>query len=256
LFSQIVIMAAYAWLIKTEDHKNIAWLVLAFLAGLFIYVPGLVWWLAAAIILGRRKLSSAIAEIPTWVIALGAALFTAMLVPAAISITKDWHVLEDFALIPRHFAPPLEIVKRIGWMISALAVKTPYHSLLIIGRVPFLDIIQLALLAFGAYAMSVAARGKSLALVATIAFATIVAALNANLYLLALGLPAIAVFMAAGLRYLYIEWRGIFPRNPIPKSLALALMIALVSVQCIYGLSYGLLAWPHAPSTKTAYVLK
>jgi hypothetical protein len=101
-----------------------------------------------------------------------------------------------------------------------------------------------------------AARNKALALASAILFAILAAGLNNNLRLLALGLPAVGIFMAAGLRYLYIEWRSVFPRNPIPKSLAWLLMVLVVSVQLIYGLSYSLIAWPHTDATKTTYVVK
>ncbi len=256
LFAPVAIMAIYNWLIRTEKHKNLGWILLLVVFAIFMYVPGLIWWLAIGAVICRRKLSAVMTEVPSWVIVLGFWLFSIILIPAIISIIKDWHIFKEFALIPVHFGSVLEVLKHIAWMFGALIIKTPYHDQLIVGRAPLLDIIQIALVAFGGFAMFVAARSKAAILVAAVLFSVLAAGINNNLRLLALGLPAIGIFMAAGLRYLYIEWRGIFPRNPIPKTLALILMIIVVSVQSVYGLSYGLIAWPQAPATKHDYVLK
>jgi hypothetical protein len=74
--------------------------------------------------------------------------------------------------------------------------------------------------------------------------------------ILGLCLPALAILSAAGLRYLYIEWRSIFPRNPLPLSFALVIISLLVGLQVAYGLRYSLVAWPHLAATKQLYVLK
>jgi hypothetical protein len=100
------------------------------------------------------------------------------------------------------------------------------------------------------------AKKKLLGLVLAVLFAVAVAGLNNRLTLLFLGLPALGILIAAGLRYLYIEWKGVFPHNPIPKSLALTLMTLLVGIQLVYSLTYTLAAWPQAPSTKINYMIK
>ncbi|HXY18287.1 MAG TPA: hypothetical protein VEH48_02625, partial [Candidatus Nitrosopolaris sp.] len=100
------------------------------------------------------------------------------------------------------------------------------------------------------------ARRTMLGILAIIVFSIIAAAINNNVLLLALGLPGLAVLVGGGLRYLYAEWRSVFPRNPIPLGFAWALIIAVVGLQMAYGLRYSLIAWPHAPATKQTYVLK
>ncbi len=255
-FSPIVILAVYNWLLRTKHNHAAAWLLLVLCCGIFIYVPGLVWWLAGAAVIARNKLIEKLEEIPSWLFVTGLSLFTIMLVPAGLSIVHDWRLVRSFGLIPAHWPHILQLFKNLGWMLSSLFVKTPYHSALIIERLPLLNLIQIALLAIGSYAMWRASWVKALVLDANVVFAVLAAALNNNISLLILGLPAIAVFMAAGLRYLYIEWRSVFPSNPLPKALALTLIACLVAVQLVFGLSYSLLAWPHAVATKSAYVLK
>ncbi|MGH7156689.1 MAG: hypothetical protein ACREGG_01050, partial [Candidatus Saccharimonadales bacterium] len=255
-FCPLAIMASYYWLLRDERTKTLAWLVLALVCGLFIYVPGMVWWLVGAAILMRKKLTAVISELPSWLLSVGVAIFVILLVPAGLSIFNEWRLVKDFALIPAHWPSPIHLLKNLGWMLSSLVVKTPYHSDLITSRLPILNIIQIALLAFGSYAMWTAARSKAIVLAVSVAFSVVAAAINDNINLLILGLPAVAIFIAAGVRYLYIEWKGVFPTNPIPRTLAMVLIACLVLTQLAFGLSYSLVAWPHSLATKTTYVLK
>lgn len=256
LLSPVVFIALYNWLIRTKKHKSWAWMSLLVAGGLFIYTPGLVWWLAAAVIISRQKIIEALERVPRRLVAASLAIFVILLIPAGIAIFNDWHLARSFAALPGHWRPPLDIIKSLVWMLAGLLIRMPYHSQLIVGRLPILDIIQIGLLVFGLYAMWSAARSRTLALVSGIAFAVLAAGINDNPIFLVFSLPSIAVFMAAGLRYLYIEWRNVFPSNPIPKSLALVLMICLITVQLIYGMTYSLVAWPHSLDTKNSYVLK
>jgi hypothetical protein len=141
-------------------------------------------------------------------------------------------------------------------MALAVFVKSPYHSTFILGRLSILSIVQTALLVFGVYALWKAAKPKLLVLLAAAGFAVIAAGVYDQLSVLALGLPAAAVIICAGLRYLYIEWRSVFPRNPLARTLAYSLLWALVAVQVLFGIRYSVLAWPNTVATKHVYVLK
>jgi hypothetical protein len=140
-------------------------------------------------------------------------------------------------------------------MTYALFVNTPHHSPFIISRLPLFNIVADAMLAFGAYAMWSVARRKLAVLAAAIVYAVLAAGLNDNVSLLAFGIPAAVVIMCAGLRFLYIEWRRIFPRNPLAKTLAYSLMWLVVLIQLAFGIRYALIAWPATSDTKSTYVL-
>jgi hypothetical protein len=255
-FSIISIMAAYLWLLRTKSAYTLAFIALVICCALFIYTPGVIWWLAGAALVSRKKLFDAMSEIPKTVIISTLLLGVLLVVPLAVSIVKDIDILKSIALVPGHLRTPLEIVKSTGWMAIALLAKAPYRHNLILGQLPLLNFVQVAFLFFGIYAMWSAARGKALALAAGVVFGIVAAGINDNLSLLAFSVASLLVFVVAGLRYLYIEWRSVFPRNPLAKSVALALMCGVVVAHLLFGLRYSLVAWPQAESTKTVYVLK
>jgi hypothetical protein len=126
-----------------------------------------------------------------------------------------------------------------------------------------LGVVQSILLIFGAVAMFTQALAVGYMLLIFIVLCIFAAAINSpavigNGYLpiIFMALPAISMFVAAGLRYLYIEWRTIFPRNPLPRALAICLMVVLVSMQVFFGMRYALVAWPHTTDTLRLYMLK
>jgi hypothetical protein len=224
--------------------------------GLSLYVPGMLWWDAAAIIIGRKRIFSALRTIPAWLSGVGAVVLLASLAPLVISAISRPEIVKKIALVPEHWFNLVTTLRHTGWMVLALFVKTPAANPLVVGRLPLLNVLLVALLIFGVYAMYTAAKPKSYALGLSVIFAILAAGFNNNLTYLALGLPALGLFIGAGLRYLYIEWRSVFPSNPVPKTLAWLLITAVVASQLFFGLRYSLMAWPDSASTRSVYMLK
>ncbi len=256
LLSPIVFMWLYAWLLKTDRHKHWAWLSLLASFSIFIFSPGILWWIVGASILTRKKIISIVSEVSPWISLLGSLLIAASLAVLGYGIYRHHTVIKNLLLIPLHLSSPLAILKNLGWMIFSLFVKTGTDTGLVLGRLPVFNILLLSLIVFGVYAMWAAARSKTLILGLPVIFGVLVAGFNNNFSFLIFCVPAAAVFISAGLRYLYIEWRVIFPRNPVPKSFALVLIALVTLTQLYYGLRYSLVAWPNAASTKSTYVLK
>ena len=257
LFSPIFIMWLYYKLTKNDDNlKPSVWVSLLLASALSLYIPGMVWWVLVGAYINRRRIITAIGNIPSWLSAAGLTAGLIVLLPLLVSSISRPGIIKSLFLVPEHWYSLLRTAENIGWMILALFIKTPSANPLILGRLPLVNVLMLALVIFGAYALYTAARPKALALGGAVLLAVAAAGLNNNILLLALGLPAVAVFVSAGLRYLYIEWRSIFPRNPVPKTFALVLIAAVVASQLFFGLRYSLVAWPHSTVTKTLYVLK
>lgn len=169
---------------------------------------------------------------------------------------RDHQVIKNVLLVPAHAPDWLAALKDAGWMVFSLFAKTGHADRLLVGRLPILNILLMALLVFGVYAMLGASRAKTIALGSGVIYAIVMAGLNNDIELLALGLPSVAIFIAAGLRYLYIEWRSVFPRNPVPRTFAVVLITFVAATQVYFGLRYSLSAWPNTPATRSSYVLK
>ncbi len=254
-FSPLIILAIYYWHLRTR-HKDMAWIGLLLAAGTALYIPGMFWWIAGAMLICRKQLLTTAGKISQPAAAAGLLTLALSIVPIVLALVRDWRFLYQYLLIPHSLPQPIEFLKHLAWMVLSLFFRTPYHEPILIGRLPLLSVMQLALVVFGSYALYSAARQKALWLSASLILGILLAALNNDIKLLFFSLPALGIFMAAGLRYLYIEWRSVFPKNPIPKGLAIAMLAAVVAIQGLYGLTYSLIAWPAAEPTKQAYVIK
>lgn len=255
LYSLVALMAFYTWSTRIEVSQLSLFCLLIAVA-LSLYVPGMLLWLLAALIISRKKLAGLIEAGEPAVVGTAVLLSLLIIAPLVIGLVKDWEQIKQLVLIPMHLAAPVTIAKNVAWMASTLFIKAPHASIFEVGRLPILNIVADALVIFGSFALCKAARPKFLVLLATIVYAIVLAGLNDNISVLALAVPALVIIATAGLRYLFIEWRSVFPRNPLAKNLALCLMWLVVAAQLIFGFRYGVSAWPDAPNTKNIYVVK
>lgn len=250
----IALMAAYNWASRSENEYSL--IILAIIAAAAVYTPGILLWIVIGLALGRKKIAASVEASEPPVVGAAALIGLLLIVPLILAVIKDYGLLRQLFLTPGHTPSLTRILKNIAWMAYSLFVKTPHHSPLIINRLPLFSWVADALLIFGSFAMWNAARDKFFMLAGAIIYAVIFAGFNDNVGLLALAIPAVCIVMCAGLRYLYIEWRRIFPRNPLAKTLALSLMWLLVIVQLAFGARYALIAWPATTDTRSTYVLK
>jgi hypothetical protein len=257
LLAPVSILAAYVYLTRAQGRwRWPAWLWLMASIALALYVPGLAWLIVIGAVFSWRQIVGVIQNLPPLWLSSGILLFLVLIGPLGWAISKDWTVIKPLLLIPPTWPNNLEDLSTIGWSGLALIWRARQHMDLLIGRLPILDITQIALLFFGLSAMWRRARAEMYGLMALAVFGILAAGLNRDLVLLTLCLPAISLISAAGLRYLLIEWRQVFPRNPLPKALVLVLMCTLVALHALYGVRYALIAWPHTLDTRNTYVIK
>jgi hypothetical protein len=257
LLAPIVLWLVYELLRRTKP-KNLrsVWLLLVIVTALSLYIPSLIWLVLAGAIFSHRRLRLLPKELGQAYFLVTLLLGLVLILPLLIAIANEPHLAKTLVLWPAHWQTLLNTLKSIIWSGLALFWRMPYHIPTIIGRLPILNATQIVLIVFGLYVMWVKARTELYGLLALLAFAILGAGIDHNLMLLTLALPVLGILAAAGLRYLYIEWRSVFPVNPIPRALAILLMIVLVSLSVLLGGRYVLAAWPHTVATRQTYVIK
>ena len=254
LLAPLAILASYYWFAKVENLR--AFYALFIVAGLSLYVPGMVWLIIVGYLLGRKDLGEHSANLKIISKFFAFILAALIIVPLVYAGVKDLEVVKNIFLVPSEWASAITTLKSIVWSALALVWRTPTHADFIIGHLPMYNIAQIALAVFGGFALYKLARRKMYILVFLGTFGILAAGIGRNLALLTFVLPAVAVAVAAGLRYLYMEWKSVFPKNPIPKYLAVALIAALAALHVSYGLRYSLIAWPNTTETKATFMLK
>lgn len=254
LLAPLILISLYYWL--SRSRRLVAFYVLFLAGALSFYIPGMLWLSAVGLYLTRHNISDLTSKVKK-LHKITAILLTGLIIaPLIYTSIKDVTVIKNLLLIPADWASLLTILKSIVWSFWALIWRTPVHSDFAVGRLPMLDVAQIALVVFGSFALYTLARAKAYLFAALAVFAILVAGINQSLVLLTLVLPTVAIAVAAGLRYLYMEWKSVFPKNPIPHYLAILLIAGLTALHVGYGVRYSLIAWPNTTDTRTTFVLK
>lgn len=255
-FWTIVMLAIfYKWL-KSGKKIRYWWIILCLAVVIGLYTPGIIWLGLAAALLLRSVITAHLKRISRTYLIGGLLVGLLLLVPLVQALVAEPSRLKQLFLIPANWPGIAEPAKSIGWSLSALVWRLRAPIDISIDRLAIFNILQVVLALFGIYALGGRAKKLTYSLAGILLFAVLAAGLNHNPYLLSLGLLAVAVFMSAGLRFLYIEWRRIFPLNPFAKALALGLILVVVATHLLFALRFNLVAWPHTEAIKSSYVLK
>jgi hypothetical protein len=243
-FWPAVLIALYFYASRAETGKSLVLLVAGVCIGL--YVPGLVWIAILGLIFGWRGLLERSREMERKTILLGGLLAIILLAPLIAGMVIHPHLIKPYLLLPDHFAHPLEILKSWAWSVAALFVRARRHEELILGRSSLFDVALVAMLLFGSYVLFSKLRLWFYLMISGTLLISFLSGLSSNFFALCIMVVPLLIVVGFGLRFLYLEWLHTFPNNPLPRYFAYGLMTALVIIHAVYGLRYGLVAWPIA----------
>lgn len=256
-FIPILAMAAYCAASRHPgDRLPILFLIVS--TGLALYIPGLVWLILIMGIYRFSKLRDMAfqADLNAKYYLILGLLLLVILLPLIVGLVTHPAVVKQWLLIPNIFPGLGGIVKSWLWALSAFFLQARAHQDLIIAKLPLLNAAQIGLLVFGGYVMWTRLRLELIAIIGSCLIIALLSGLNNDYGVLALALPLLTIMMGMGLRYLFIEWRHIFPLNPIAKAFAIGLMSVLVLSHVLFGIRYSLVAWPATVAAKHSNVLK
>lgn len=239
------------FLMRKYYRNPYAWCANMAVWGLLLYVPGMVWFVAADIIWQRRFL------VKGW----GEAGWRPRL--AYVSVALAWLPLLILGLarnglrawlgLPSHLAAGHELLKQFAAVPVHLFIRGPEYPQLWLGRAPILDIFALATCFLGIYFYASnwkASRSRYLALVTVLGW--VLVALGGPVTL-SLMVPLLYVSAATGLAYLLHEWLKIFPNNPVARGVGIGLITVAVGLGCAYNYRAYFIAWPHDSATKATF---
>lgn len=66
-------------------------------------------------------------------------------------------------------------------------------------------------------------------------------------------IPPLMIIAGIGLSELYMRWRGVFPRNPLPYHIAMVAIIIVVTSGATYDIQRYFVAWANAPQSFAAH---
>jgi hypothetical protein len=143
-------------------------------------------------------------------------------------------------------------------LVLAPFFRSPLLPELHLGRLPLLDIFSTTMFLLGIYYYAVRfTNRRSLILFSSFVLLLLVIPLS-PIYILSatILMPLIYICIISGIVELLKQWFSYFPRNPLARSLGVALVVIAIGFTSFYHLERYFIAWPNTPDTKNVYVVQ
>jgi hypothetical protein len=241
------------FLLRKYYKKPLVWYGNIIVWGLLLYIPGLVWFIAADVILQRKLVLNSWRYVKSWWQRLLYILVSLIWLPLlVIHLARRGDVLAWLGL-PAHLTVSASLLKQFAAVPVHLFVRGPEYPELWLGKAPILDVFALVACVLGIYfyaAHRQAARSRHLAVFLALGLVLVGLGGPVSLSLL---VPLLYMAAAAGLAYLLLEWLKIFPNNPLARGLGIGLVVFAVALSCLYNYRAYFIAWPHDVTTKATF---
>jgi hypothetical protein len=251
LMSGVLVLTACGFWLK-QRGSWLALLACFVVATLYLYVPGMVWFIIAGILWQWKTVDQAFKK-HLLAVSLGGLVLLAAMVPLGWAIYKDMDLLFTWLGLPATFPNIVDVLKNIAAVPYHLIVANSSQPTLWLGRAPVLDVFSAGMFVMGTYLYL-----RTIRLLRTPLFITI---LVLGIILIGLGgpvslsviMPFVYLVAAAGIGYLLSQWLTVFPRNPIAKSLGILLIASVVGLVGVYHFYHYFIGWPEAQATHDVY---
>jgi hypothetical protein len=255
LFSLLLLVLCGLWL-RNNRSRLISVYLLACAGALLLYIPGMVWFVGAAIVWQRKLFTKEISEVNKALIFSAIVLFIILLLPLGWAIAHTPSLIRPILGLPDALPSPLQIGKNLFNVPLFLFVRGPKNPALWLGRLPILDIFTTAMFALGVYAYYIRRRlSQARFLLGILIISAVLITLGGPVTITIL-LPFIYIVVIAGIALMLQQWFTVFPRNPLARGIGVGLLSAAILLASFYQLNRYFVAWPNTPETRAAFSIK
>lgn len=245
-------LLASAWWIYKSKRPGIALPVSALIICSALYVPGMIWFALLALVAQRRHITTLVKRVPLPSLVLFSLFGLALLAPLGRAIYLNPSLTFDLLAVPTNFDPQA-LIRDFIMVPASLIVRAPENPVYNLGRLPYLDIVTIALFILGGYAYSLRLKlGRTRTLIASFFIAWILIAFS-NRVDIVLILPLIYLTVAGGILFLLQQWYSVFPKNPIARSAGLLLLIIVLGMSIFYNYTRYFSGWIGSPITEETF---
>lgn len=245
-------LLASAWWIYKSKRPGIALPLSAIVICSALYVPGMIWFTLLVVVIQRKHIITLAKRLSVPSLLLFMLMGLVLLFPLGRAIYLNLNVGRDLLAIPADLN--LQVLLRdILQVPMSLLVRAPLNPVFNLGRLPYLDIVTIALCILGAYAYSLRIKlGRTRTLIAATLIAWLLIGMS-NMIDIILVLPLLYLTVAGGILFMLQQWYSVFPKNPIARSGGLLLLIIVLSMSVFYNYTRYFSGWIGSPITKTAF---
>lgn len=241
-----------AWWVNGTRRIHITLLVVTSTIAAILYVPGMVWFIALAVLAQKRHISRAFKKTPVLSLIVFILLGGILIAPLARSFVLNPVLIRDWLALPAQITP-METLREFLFVPLSLVVRAlpnPEHNL---GRLPYLDIFTICVAVLGMYSYLIRfnlVRTKTIIGAALISWLLIAFSNTVSIVLI---LPLIYLTVAGGIMLLLQQWFTVFPKNPIARRIGMVLLLSVISISIFYNFTRYFVAWANSPVTRETF---
>lgn len=223
------------------------------LLAILLYIPGMIWVEIFGLVLIRSALTKQWRDAGPAHRALWFVLFAGLVAPLVAAAIHTPRLLQLDTGLPATLHTLTEAPINVGKTLLGIGIHSTGNPEFFVGHAPLLNIVEVILAAMGLiYYLRRFRTPKALFLVGASILALILTSLG-GMAGLALLLPLLYIFVATGLDELTGQWLGVFPRNPLARSVGIGLIVVMLSFSVLYQIRSYFVAWPHNVMTEHTF---
>lgn len=244
-----------AWWIFQSKKTNVKIVSSMLILASSLYIPGLIWFVMLIFFAQGRRLSSIFKKTTVSSIVIATVFLIALLIPLVRSLILHPNLILEWLAIPSIFNLTI-FLRNLIMVPASLIVRSPFDPVYNLGRLPYLDILTIALLILGIYAFLLRySLVRTRMLIGAICIAWLLIATQNELRINLL-LPLIYLMVAGGIMFMLQQWYSVFPKNPIARMSAIVMILAVVSISLFYNSTRYFVAWSNNPITNKVFQYK
>jgi hypothetical protein len=253
LFGVFALAVCGFWL---KESKS--WLALAvslLLAGVLLYVPGMIWFVALGVVWQWRTVDRVFKEHLLTVTLAGLTMLAA-LAPLVWALYKDTSLIKPLLGLPQDWLSPMEMLRNVVEVPFHFFIRNEPNPAVWLGTAPIFDVFCLTMLVLGGYLYLRHRKLVRVPLFLAIFVLTAALMVVGGSVTYTVIIPFAYLIIAAGLSHLLNQWFTVFPRNPIAKTLGWGLIGVVLALVSGYHLTHYFVGWPHATATHEIYTVQ
>jgi len=243
------------WWIFQSKNTNIKIVSSMIILASCIYIPGLIWFVGLIVLALGKRITKILKKTNVTSIVIASLLLVVLLTPLLRSLFLNPKLIIEWLALPSTLSIH-DFIKNLIMVSASLVVRSTFDPIYNLGRLPYLDILTIALLVLGVYAFLLRyslVRTRMLIGALCIAWLLIATQNEIRINLL---LPLIYLMVAGGIMFILQQWYSVFPKNPIARMLAIIMVLAVVSISIFYNSTRYFVAWSNNPITNKVFKYK
>lgn len=234
-----------------KSHPGVVPLICG-IVGVTIYVPGFLWFVLAAAVWQRKQLPAVFSAISAKLKVLSVSLILILAAPLAVGAVLRPRLILPLLGIPDSFPKLAQLAGNLIDIPKNLVYQGPADPVSWLPNTPFIDFFGLIMLVLGLYALRFSFgldRIKTLVGLLVVSVILIVIGSAETIILQ----PLVYLAIASGIAFMLQQWFTVFPRNPVARLIAIAVITGAVGMSGFYQLSHYFIAWRLSPEVRQAY---